>query len=238
MQAALRQLGYHETYHFFSLYSNVRDCEMWQAAFDGKYSPSPTRKPFGRAEWDQLLGHCAAVCDLPAICFAPELIAAYPEAKVILVGRDLDEWYKSFDDVVISYAFHPGSMLFPQWDPRFLGPITRLSYRVLTAFFRSRSRAELRANAKKVYLEHYELVRRLTPKERLLEFELGAGWEPLCTFLGTAVPRMPFPRGNESAVMREKLRIVMRRGLLTAVRNGLVLGLGVLSIVVAVRYFL
>lgn len=129
-------------------------------------------------------------------------------------------------------------MLFPQWDPRFLGPITRLSYRVLTAFFRSRSRAELRVNAKKVYLEHYELVRRLTPKERLLEFELGAGWEPLCTFLGTAVPRMPFPRGNESAVMREKLRIVMRRGLLTAVRNGLVLGLGVLSIVVAVRYFL
>ena len=238
MQAALRQLGYHETYHFFSLYSNIRDCEMWQAAFEAKYSPPGSRKAFGRAEWDQLLGHCAAVCDVPAICFAPELIAAYPEAKVVLVGRDLGQWYRSFNDVVISNSFAPGSKLFAQLDRRFLGPISLLSYRFLTCFFRSRSRAELRANAKKVYLEHYELVRRLTPPGRLLELELGAGWEPLCRFLGKEVPSTPFPRGNETAVMKEKLRIVMRRAVLSVVLNGAVLGAGMAFLMVVVWYLL
>lgn len=232
MQAALRRLGYHETYHFFSLYSNIRDCAMWQAAFDGKFSPSPTRPPFSRADWDQLLGHCAAVCDLPAICFAPELIAAYPDAKVVLVGRDLDAWYQSFDDVVIAYAFRPGAKLFAQWgDRRFLGPITLLSYRIFGSFFRSGSRGELRANARTVYREHYELVRRLVPKDRLLEVELGAGWGLLCAFLGKEVPMGPFPRGNETAVMREKLRIVMRRGVVAALRKGLVVGAGIACVV-------
>ncbi len=40
-----------------------------------------------------LLGHCQAVCDVPAACFATELMEAYPDAKVILTNRDIDAWY-------------------------------------------------------------------------------------------------------------------------------------------------
>ena len=50
--------------------------------------------PYGRAEFDKLLGHCQGVSDMPAILFAEELIAAYPEAKVILTHRNFDTWYK------------------------------------------------------------------------------------------------------------------------------------------------
>jgi hypothetical protein len=45
------------------------------------------------------MSHCKtdymrqAVCDVPAACFAEELIEAYPNAKVILSNRDVDEWY-------------------------------------------------------------------------------------------------------------------------------------------------
>ena len=35
-----------------------------------------------------------AVCDVPAACFPEELIAAYPEAKIILTNRDIDAWHK------------------------------------------------------------------------------------------------------------------------------------------------
>jgi hypothetical protein len=35
-----------------------------------------------------------AVTDMPAYCFSSELIEAYPEAKVILTLRDIDEWYE------------------------------------------------------------------------------------------------------------------------------------------------
>lgn len=68
-----------------------RDCEMWMRAIRAKWDGEGE---FGKEEWDQLLGHCQAVCDLPAAAFAPELIAAYPNAKVILTNRDPDSWHR------------------------------------------------------------------------------------------------------------------------------------------------
>ncbi|RAQ40836.1 hypothetical protein AFGD_007137 [Aspergillus flavus] len=51
-------------------------------------------KPFGRQELDQVIGQSQAICgDFPVACFGPELIKAYPEAKVILTYRDVDEWH-------------------------------------------------------------------------------------------------------------------------------------------------
>jgi Sulfotransferase domain len=40
------------------------------------------------------------------------------------------------------------------------------------------------------------------PAERLLVFELGDSWEPLCAFLGVAVPDEPFPHANSAAEFR------------------------------------
>lgn len=49
-------------------------------------------KPFGRPEFDVLHGHCQAVTDHPCCIFAEELIKVYPEAKVILPTRTVDDW--------------------------------------------------------------------------------------------------------------------------------------------------
>lgn len=112
MRRALTQLGYVETYHGFApAFETPRDSEMWLDAVNAKFKGKG--KPFGRHEWDQLLGHCQAgplnhpvfvnrghltftqaVTDCPAMGFGPELIEAYPEAKVILTLRDVDSWYK------------------------------------------------------------------------------------------------------------------------------------------------
>lgn len=40
------------------------------------------------------------------------------------------------------------------------------------------------------------MIRGLVPSERLLEWEVGDGWEPLCKFLGKPVPDVPFPHAN------------------------------------------
>ena len=40
------------------------------------------------------------------------------------------------------------------------------------------------------------MIRGLVPKERLLEWSVDEGWEPLCKFLGKPVPNEPFPRVN------------------------------------------
>lgn len=91
--AALRLLGITECYHGWQpLFENPRDNEMWMEALEAKFDGKG--KPYARAEFDKLLGHCQGVSDMPAILFAEELIAAYPEAKVILTHRNFDTWHK------------------------------------------------------------------------------------------------------------------------------------------------
>lgn len=58
--------------------------------------------------------------------------------------------------------------------------------------------AGLEKRAKQGYREHYAVIRDLVPKDKLLEYKLGSGWEPLCAFLGKPVPDQPFPHLNES----------------------------------------
>ncbi len=91
---ALKQLGICDAYHGYSaIFDNPRDCEMWVEALDAKFEGKG--QPYCRAQFDQLMGHCQAISDMPATCFARELIEAYPEAKVVLTLRkDVDAWYK------------------------------------------------------------------------------------------------------------------------------------------------
>ena len=49
-------------------------------------------------------------------------------------------------------------------------------------------------------------MRATVDPEKLLVYEVGQGWEPLCAFLGVDVPGKPFPQGNESSVFAEKIR--------------------------------
>lgn len=65
---------------------------MWLDAHKSIFGRSG--KPFGRDEFDMLLGHCQAVADHPCCVFAEELLQAYPEAKLILTTRPVDDWYK------------------------------------------------------------------------------------------------------------------------------------------------
>jgi len=47
-----------------------------------------------------------------------------------------------------------------------------------------------------VFNAHNERVKRIAPADRLLVFESNEGWDPLCAFLGTAVPSTRYPRIN------------------------------------------
>jgi hypothetical protein len=55
-----------------------------------------------------------------------------------------------------------------------------------------------RAALRRGFLDHYDHVRSIVPKENLLEFQPQEGWEPLCAFLGKEVPEEPFPHINDS----------------------------------------
>lgn len=182
---------------------------------DAKYLGQGRR--FTRTEWDQLLGSYSAVsADPPAVAFAEDLVAAYPEAKVILVEREIESWYRSFDTNVIAAQWSLMISFVSELDPWFLRPVRRCHRRWATTWMESHSQAEMREKARRAYRDHYALVRRVTPKSRLLEYQLTDGWRPLCDFLDKPVPDVPFPRVNDSEALQELLAIIIKRGLYNA----------------------
>jgi hypothetical protein len=81
------------------------------------------------------------------------------------------------------------------------------------AMFNCSDRESFQRNAKQTYREHYAKVRKLVPKERLLEYQLGSGWEPLCTFLGKDIPDKPFPHLNEGKEFEIWMKNIQEREL-------------------------
>ena len=51
-------------------------------------------------------------------------------------------------------------------------------------------------------LAHNDRVRAEVPKDRLVEWRPGDGWEPICNALGLAVPAAPFPHVNTTDEFR------------------------------------
>ena len=75
------------------------------------------------------------------------------------------------------------------------------------------------SNMKRFFIEYHENLRKIVPKERLLEFKVQDGYKPLCDFLGVPVPthvvgekevEESFPRVNERAAFGDRLVVLQR----------------------------
>lgn len=148
-----------------------------------------------------------AITDAPAFNFYKELLDAYPEAKVVLTVRDSPEvWHESFLETIqpfSSWIINRGSrsglqgLLFDYFWPQ--DAFWRMS-RLQVTHFMYPSIAEL---GPVFYQGYNDDIRRLVPKDRLLEFNVKEGWKPLCAFLGKDVPAKDFPRTNERLVIQQ-----------------------------------
>jgi hypothetical protein len=156
--------------------------KVWQAAAEGE-----------ELDWGDFLGEYEAGLDYPLSAFYREIIAAFPEAKVILTVRDPQRWYESTRETI-----YRGTAI-PDWLLRFL-PLFRGMQRMVNTAIWERlfdGRFEERQYAIRVFEEHIEEVRRLVPQERLLVYHVKDGWGPLCAFLGVPEPENPFPHIND-----------------------------------------
>lgn len=199
-------------------FSNPQDSDLWILAQDAKFSNRGP--PLTRQDFDQLLGGYSAVsADPPACFFAEELVRAYPEAKVILVERDVEAWARSFDRNLVPPLFSWVNRCLAKLDPAWLGRLYEGHQRWRWGAFDGRTPETMRAGMRDVYRRHYELVRRVTPEERLLEYRLEDGWGSLCSFLGKDVPDEPFPTVNDKEALDELMVAVTRRALANVVRS-------------------
>ncbi|KAJ4098906.1 hypothetical protein NW756_003516 [Fusarium oxysporum] len=100
LQTALLKLGYDHTYHGWDIvYETPNYSSKWRRWF-GSLDGNTT---ITKEEFDEVLGHSVAVTDAAGSVFAAELIAAYPDAKVVLnYRRDLDAWHESAVKTLVS----------------------------------------------------------------------------------------------------------------------------------------
>ncbi|RYO99927.1 hypothetical protein DL764_006668 [Monosporascus ibericus] len=175
-------------------------CKTWIEAYEAKRrgDREETLKCVRRAT-----AGFVGTTDLPTIDFIPELMELYPEAKVVLVGRDPERWARSVEGLSkhIILWWLPYAMLpVPGW--RWFFTFTRHFSESGRRFEVPKERRDDADNGGRpdpnMLLAYNDWVRSVVPKEKLLEMGLGDGWAPLCKFLGVPVPNEPFPRANDT----------------------------------------
>ncbi|HEY7008739.1 MAG TPA: sulfotransferase [Jatrophihabitantaceae bacterium] len=178
LKLALERLLDEPCYHMVEVFQHLDHVPTWHAAVRGE-----------AVDWQPVLGRYEAVVDWPGAAVWQALTAAYPDALVLLsTRRDAATWLASARATVLDSS--PENKM--EDDPSLPGFEAML--RDIVASFAPDWRDDAAAMAG--YDRHNAAVRRLVPRERLVEWQAGDGWQPLCTALGVAVPDEDFPHVN------------------------------------------
>lgn len=201
---ALNQLGL-PCYHMLEVLENKDNkshLDFWR-----KVANAPAG---AQHDWEAVFAKYTAAVDNPACSVWRELIAAYPEAKVLLSLHPggADAWYES----TLATIYFTESL----WQFKVL--------RIVTPFARKlgdmchkliwqrahHGTMDDRAKAIADYHQHIADVQAAVPADRLLVFTVNEGWEPLCDFIGVPVPEAPFPRVNDRAQFQQTIKGLTR----------------------------
>ena len=226
LQNALQILGYDYVYHGFDiLFEQPQYYQAWVRLCKKKwYGDRDGESNITAADFDAIIGHSVAVTDAAASVFAAELIAAYPDAKVILNHRrDIDAWYKSVTKHIAGINENWYMWFTSWWSWHGFWSWTTYEKYMWPLLFRATDGANLataiRRNGKWIYREHCAMIRGLVPAENLLEWSIEDGWEPICKFLDKPIPDVPFPNTNNAAGFEKRVEQWFSETHRTYVRN-------------------
>lgn len=194
LKSALEQLGFDPCYHMIELFQHPEHLPYWEKLARGE-----------TIDWRELFANYRASLDWPACTFYKEQMQAFPNAKVILTVRDPERWYESVRATIYQSSNNTGG-----------SPLARLlmrAMRLTVPQMRSIKRVHEgiiwggtfngrladKNYAIAIFDQHIEEVINIVPPEKLLVYNVKEGWEPLCAFLGAAVPEQPFPHLNDRA---------------------------------------
>eukprot|EP00903_Cladosiphon_okamuranus_P017623 g16233.t1 len=198
MQTALRILGFDPCYHMSKVWEHHKDrhAELWLDALQGR----------GLAANEIFRGY-KAVADFPAAPFYKEILAANPDAKVVVTVRDADDWWRSFRSTI-----NFNNPLRVGWGYFFLEVLIS-DVRIFKHMLRHIRTLEMdEEEAKADYARHNKEVLEHVGADKLLQFSVKDGWEPLCEFLGVPVPDEPFPKVNSTQEINKMHRSVNVKG--------------------------
>jgi hypothetical protein len=181
LKLALEQLLGGPCHHMLEVFGNPeQQIPGWIDAIEGR-----------PVDWDKLLDGYVAIVDWPGGSFWRELLAANPNALVLLSVRDADKWYQSASNTIFQTFDH----LPPEIAPWMNSFRTLLSDRFSDQLDDPKAMID-------AYERHNEAVRREVPASQLLEWRPSEGWEPICARLDLPIPEEPFPVTNTTDEFR------------------------------------
>jgi hypothetical protein len=193
LKVALERLLGGPCYDMWDLMKNPNHVPVWEQALDGQ-----------RVEWETIFAQYRAAVDWTAASFYSELADAYPDAIVMLSSRDPDAWWQSVSRTVFEALSSE-----PQADEtplaQALVPARLFTLKMLAKRFTPDWSDE--QAAKEAFVRHNDSVRAAVPKDRLVEWRPGDGWEPICAALGQPVPAEPFPHVWTTDEFRSTFRL-------------------------------
>jgi hypothetical protein len=206
LREVLVRLGFAPCDHMLENFEHPARFALWQDAFRRKQAGEPI-------DWRPLLGDYRAIVDWPGAYFWRELIAAHPDAKVILTVRDPDRWYQSCLSTIFRMRARADASLRARAMMRFLGlmiPPMRQGFQIVNDVIWNGTfagRFTNREHALHVFAEHNREVQETVPAQSLLVFDVKQGWQPLCEFLGIPVPDgEPFPHVNDTEEFQKRVQ--------------------------------
>jgi hypothetical protein len=179
MREALDILGFGPCHHMHEVIAHEHQKLMWRAKIQG-----------APLSWDELFAGYQSCVDWPSAYYWRELIAVYPQAKVILTHRSAESWWASFEKTILAG-------LSKSTDPQSVG----------LALIRDKvfgGRMNDKAHAMACYEANVKAIRETVPAARLLVHELGDGWAPLCAHLGVPVPAVDYPSANSAEAFNNR----------------------------------
>jgi hypothetical protein len=181
LKLALERLLGEPCYHMLEVFGRPDHVGVWHQAALGQMP-----------DWDAVFTGYGEAVDWPAAAFWQEMSDAYPDALILLSTRDSAGWWRSCDNTIFEVFRKADDTMPAEWTA------------MIKELFRSRFAGDTsdQAAAIAAYERHNEHVRATAPADRLVEWQPGDGWAPLCEALGVAIPDEPFPHVNTTAEFR------------------------------------
>lgn len=198
LKAALERLGFGPCHHMFELLQHPEQADRWRPVMTGE---SP--------DWERVFEGYRSAVDVPTAIYWRELAQAYPSAKIILTVRDPYRWHASVQNALtltrpadagtVPVTLQAMASGFPTNLAKEMQKLLGVEWQLGAPIDES--------YAVEAFNRHVAEVKAALPPGRLLVFEAGQGWGPLCDFLGVDAPTdEPFPHLNDTQTMQRFLQ--------------------------------
>lgn len=184
LKQALEFLLHKPCYHMTELLANPEHVDFWHQATFG-----------GEVDWHKFFEGYGAGVDFPVSSFWGKLSKIFPDALILLSKRSADEWWESASKTIFS----------PRNEKQ--GKLAELSKELSRKRFPIQEIIHDKEASMKLYEEWNNHVIANAPAERLVVWEVGDGWQPLCDALNVPEPDIPFPHQNTKEEFTRHLRL-------------------------------